>query len=255
MVPQHLHFALYVLDCYSVWASDTKAWAKLGKGPIELELAHVDELVALGLGEYRPVNDEGNRRVSTIRTSEPLRNAFVETFSTNPVPTHPGFWSIGDWTMETVKNYETDTTYQVPCLMSEYSEKLYVHSGGNQYMLHSKYKKGVRETSGAYCDAFFLATLRCVIYHEVYSAGHSYVKRIDGQRGYNYTLSSWSLYAMIRFGLIVVTQEYQKDVGPEMYGPTDLGVEFYKKALPYLEHMHNRKYWDQIADKMDWNDE
>lgn len=278
IIPEHLRHTFYALVCYNRKSIQNGVATVTGaKVPLELNIADIEELAALGLYRLRPHSTKPEITMISSVDEILIYHSFNATFQDNPLPQHPAFWNVGDWSVGTIVAYEyldgavegenhrivegedgeptrtiKSTFMDVECLMSAYSEKLYLYPAEKKDRLWPRYRTGMRDYD-AYADGSFMATLHCIMDHEVYSAGHLFVKRIDGKKGYDLCLDSYALRAMLRWGLVEVARPYNIETrAPELYAVTDLGKEFYAKALPHLDKMGNQKRYNEIAEKMGW---
>jgi hypothetical protein len=281
IVPQHLRLALYCAHVGYIFTLEGRAWASGLKEEMDLDMESVQELVDLGVlaindrpqtggeckGSYR-VYSTGDRYAGSL---SPLAVTFKETFADGILPQHPALWEMGD--EDTAKytvyekceagvegSFESDGDFlravdtMEPVIRSAYGEKFFytkphpTDRGG----FIEKYRTGV---VGPIChmDGFMLAALRCVIEHDVYSAGHVFMNRLDGGTRYPGALGSSGLYAMIRFGLVTAKDTVVDGWTAEHYEATDLGRLCYERALPNLSTYKYTDEWNRLAIVMGWN--
>ncbi len=283
IVPQHLRLSLFCAQVHTVVVREDRAWVCGAKDEIDLDFENVQELVDLGILEINPRAQTGGEgmigahvvrgfgsRTSAYGHVDPLPVAFAATFADGVLPSHPGLWETGDEDTASYTVYETVETMVEgafesdgrivlpvktiePVIRSQYGETFFYTrtSPNSKYGFIGKYRTGV---VGPVChmDAFMLATLRCVIEHDVYSSGHVFIDRLDSGKPYQGALGSSGLYAMIRFGLVKAKGMRVDKWSAEHYEATDLGRRCYEAALPNLSGFNYLKYWNEVATAMGW---
>lgn len=285
-VPQHLRLTLFCAKVHTVVVREDRAWVCGAKDEIDLDFENVQELVDLGILEInsRPqTGGEGMIGAHVVRSfgsrtagynqPDPLDAAFKATFADGDLPQHPGLWEMGDEDTAKYTVYENRETKvegsfenhsgdgftlpvntMEPVIRSAYGEKFFYTKPHpfNRYGFIEKYRTGVVGPT-CHMDGSMLATLRCVIEHDVYSAGHIFMNRLDGRTRYPHALGSSGLYAMIRFGLVKAKETTVDGWSAERYEATDLGRICYERALPHLLTFKYVDEWKQVAAALGWN--
>lgn len=259
-IPSYLRLTLFCAHAHSVATREGRAWSVGTKEPIDLDMENVQELVDLGILEIKDRPQTGGAdgmigaflavSVDRFSSAPPLTVAFNATFADGVLPSHPGLWETGDESEATFHNYLKNGGLPeiIPVIYSRYGEKLFVTRSHEVATYPEKYVVGQRGVDSN-MDASMLATLRCVIEHDVYSSGHLWVARKDGGKPYDRVMDSQGLYAMIRFGMI---EAVEIEGRAEHYVATTVGRRAYELALPHLKEMQRLDRWAEVATGMDW---
>jgi hypothetical protein len=282
IVAPHLHLALFCLVNFQVWTREDRAWVVGAKDEIDLDFEGVQELIDLGLVDRQRTAQKGanvgNTRLICEDYGSAAAKAFDETFADHPLPEHPGLWVNGDWDEGVNTTYEIapegsvrgengvfehddvlniPVRTPVPQLRNAFCEDLRMWGPTTEKNAwYPRFRGSKRRHNVGYADASMLATLRCLIEDEVYSAGHLYCVGVEnkfkGTGKYAPILDSSALYVMLRFGMAEVTREYEAGISSEGYGATDLGRKVYEILMANYDKLADKKRYEEIAKAMGW---
>lgn len=262
IVPAHLRLTLFCAVVHNIGVLEGRACVFGSKEEMDLDIENLQELVDLEILAIHPTPQTGGDMVGFHRVysagdrwafGNAMETAFNDTFADGVLPEHPGLWEIGEMTEKTIRLYGENrgSTATIPAITSGYGEKLTVHGPDLEQRGSYKYRTG-QYVGDTEMTGSMLAVLRCVIEHDVYSAGHIFVNRKDGGKAYQGGLDHNGLYTLIRFGLVKARGLKIDKWSSEHYEATERAQAFYDLAYPYLDRMARQDRWNEMAIVMGW---